>query len=110
MERATRTIAKQPDWFPDGFVKLDGAPEIEFQGYQYFSIPTDHSDFTETGVIGNPFTATAEKGEEALRRYGDHLASALEELQRAPVEVHTRNWPDRAGSRGPQPREGSAGR
>lgn len=95
MDRATKTIAKKPGWFPEGFVKLDGAPEIEFEGYQYFAIPTDHGDFTDTGVIGNPFTATAEKGEEALRRYGDHLAAALVELQKAPVEVHTRDWPDR---------------
>lgn len=95
MDRATRTLAKKPEWFPDDFVKLDGAPEIEYRGYQYFAIPTDHSDFTDTGVIGNPFTATAEKGEEALERYADHLAGALAELQKPAVEVHTRDWRER---------------
>ena len=32
----------------------------------YFVFPMDHNEFSRTGVIGNPLTATAEKGEEAL--------------------------------------------
>lgn len=96
MDRAVHTRARKPDWFPEGFVKLDGAPDVEFEGYQYFALPTDHSDFTPTGIIGNPERATAEKGEEALRRYAEHLAGALEEFQRPLVDVHTREWNDRA--------------
>ena len=42
MDRAVNQKVKQPDWFPEGFVKLDGAPDVEFQGYQYFLFPTDH--------------------------------------------------------------------
>ena len=67
MGRAVNQQVKKPDWFPDSFIKLDGAPEVEFQGYQYFLFPTDHADFTPSGVIGNPFRATAEKGEKTLR-------------------------------------------
>jgi creatinine amidohydrolase len=47
-------------------------------------------------VIGNPFRATAEKGEQTYELYAEHLAAALVEFQKVPVEVHTRAWPDRA--------------
>src|SRR5579871_708573 len=68
MERAVHTRAGRPSWLPEGFVKLDGAPDVEFQGYQYFSFPMDHEEWTPSGVIGNPLTATAEKGEIAIQR------------------------------------------
>ena len=58
------------------FGKKDGAPDIQFEGYQYFSFPMDHHEFTDSGVIGNPMRATAEKGEEAFRRYAEHVAKA----------------------------------
>jgi creatinine amidohydrolase len=96
MDRAVNQQVSKPDWFPDSFIKLDGAPEVEFQGYQYFLFPTDHADFTPSGVIGNPFRATAEKGETTYELYAEHLAAALEEFQKVPVEVHTREWRDRA--------------
>jgi creatinine amidohydrolase len=96
MDRAVHERPRRPDWFPDSFVKLDGAPDVEFQGYQYFLFPTDHSDFTPSGVIGNPFRASAEKGRETYERYARHLADALVEFEKVAVHVHTRDWPDRA--------------
>jgi creatinine amidohydrolase len=96
MERAVNQKVKRPDWFPEGFVKLDGAPDVEFQGYQYFWFPTDHSDFTETGIIGNPMRGTATKGETAFERYADHLAAALAEFERLEVDVHDREFRRRA--------------
>jgi creatinine amidohydrolase len=96
MDRAVNQKVKKPDWFPEGFVKLDGAPDVEFQGYQYFLFPTDHEDFTPSGVIGNPLRATAEKGQRTYDLYAEHLAAALEEFQKAPVAVHTREWRERA--------------
>jgi len=96
MDRAVDQKVTKPDWFPDTFVKLDGAPDVEFQGYQYFLFPTDHQEFTPSGVFGIPVRATAEKGEETYRRYAQHLADALVEFQKVPVEVHTREWRDRA--------------
>lgn len=95
MDRAVDTRASKPEWFPESFVKLDGAPDVEFEGYQYFALPTDHSDFTPTGIIGNPHRATVEKGEAALAGYADHLAAALEQFQTVPVDVHTREWRER---------------
>lgn len=96
MDRAVDQRAHKPDWFPEGFVKLDGAPDVEFQGYQYFLFATDHEDFTPSGVIGNPFRATAEKGEQTYTRFAEHLAAALDEFEKVEVHVHTRDWADRA--------------
>lgn len=95
MERAARTETHIPGWLPEAFQKADGAPDVQFNGYQYFQFPMDHDEFTETGVIGNPMRASAEKGEEAFRRYAAHLVEALAELQRVEVNVHTREFRDR---------------
>ena len=65
MERAVNQRVKRPDWFPDGFIKLDGAPDVEFHGYQYFAFATEHSDFTDSGVIGNPLRGTLKRANES---------------------------------------------
>jgi len=96
MDRAVDQRAQHPDWFPEAFVKRDGNPDVEFQGYQYFVFATDHEDFTPSGVIGNPFRATAEKGEATYTRFAEHLAAALAEFEKVDVKVHTREWPDHA--------------
>jgi creatinine amidohydrolase len=96
MDRAVNQKVKRPDWFPESFVKLDGAPDVEFRGYQYFGFPTDHEDFTPSGIIGNPFRATAEKGDRAYDLFAEHLAAALDEFMTVPVDVHTRDWRERA--------------
>jgi creatinine amidohydrolase len=89
MDRAVRTLTEVPRWLPGTFGKKDGAPDIQFEGYSYFQFPMDHHEFTDSGVIGNPERATRAKGEEAFRRYAEHVARAVREL--AQVEVHVRN-------------------
>src|SRR5258708_8311556 len=54
MDRAVDTRAHAPAWLPKGFDKADGAPDIEFGGYQYFNFPMDHGNFTQTAPIRNP--------------------------------------------------------
>jgi creatinine amidohydrolase len=95
MDRAAQDRAQVPSWLPDSFLKRDGAPDVEFEGYQYFSFPMDHAEFSRTGVIGNPLTATAEKGEEALERFSDHLARAIEEFRGLDVRVTRRAFEER---------------
>jgi creatinine amidohydrolase len=95
MERAAQDRAQVPGWLPDSFIKKDGAPDVEFDGYQYFVFPMDHEEFSRTGVIGNPMTATAEKGEEALERFADHLVKAIDEFRPLEVEVTRRAFEDR---------------
>ena len=95
MERAEFTDAHIPEYLPDSFAKPDGAPDVAFDGYNYFRFPMEHHEFIESGVIGNPLRATAEKGEETFRRYSQHVALVIQELMKVPVEVHDREWVDR---------------
>jgi hypothetical protein len=75
--------------------KSDGAPDVQFEGYQYFSFPMDRGEFSRTGVIGNPMTATPAKGEEALERFSDHLARAIDEFRGLSVDVRRREFEER---------------
>ena len=95
MERATHTETHIPSWLPAAFTKADGAPDVEFKGYQYFQFPMDHDEFTDTGVIGNPMRATAEKGEQAFQRYAAHLVDAIAELSKVDVQVFNREFRER---------------
>jgi len=95
MERAVDTRAHTPEFLPDAFKKDDGMPDTEFEGYQYFTFPMDHHEFVDNGIIGNPMRATPEKGFEAFRRYSEHTARGILELQTVPVEVHDREFVDR---------------
>ena len=95
MDRAAQDRATVPAWLPDSFIKKDGAPDVEFDGYQYFVFPMDHDEFSRTGVIGNPLTASAEKGEVALERFADHLVKAIDEFRPLEVAVTRRAFEDR---------------
>jgi len=95
IDRAADDRAQAPPWLPETFIKQDGAPDVEFRGYQYFVFPMDHGEFSRTGVIGNPFRATAEKGEQALERFADHLAAAIDEFRPLEVEITRRAFEER---------------
>jgi creatinine amidohydrolase len=95
MERAAFTRAHIPEYLPKSFEKRDGMPDVEFEGYKYFTFPMDHHEFIESGVIGNPLRATKAKGEEAFRRLSEHVARGILELMKVPVEVHNREFVDR---------------
>jgi creatinine amidohydrolase len=95
MERADFTRAHIPDFLPKTFAKKDGMPDVEFEDYKYFTFPMDHHEFIESGTIGNPMRATAEKGEEAFHRLSEHVARGVLELMKVPVEVHSREFVDR---------------
>ena len=95
MDRADFTKAHIPDFLPKSFEKKDGMPDVEFDGYKYFTFPMDHHEFIESGTIGNPMRATVEKGEEAFRRYSEHVARGILELMKVEVEVKNREFVDR---------------
>jgi creatinine amidohydrolase len=95
MDRAAEDRAQVPPWLPDSFIKQDGAPDVEFDGYQYFVFPMDHGEFSKTGVIGNPMRATAAKGEQALERFADHLVKAIDEFRPLTVDIRRRAFEDR---------------
>jgi len=95
MDRANFTKAHIPEFLPKTFAKKDGMPDVEFDGFKYFTFPMDHHEFIESGVIGNPLRASKKKGEEAFRRLSEHVARGVLELMKVPVEVHTRAFIDR---------------
>lgn len=95
MDRAEKTLAHIPGWLPNSFGKNDGMPDVQFDGYKYFQFPMDHHEFIESGTIGNPMRASAEKGEEAFRRYSEHVARGILELLKVPVNVHDREFVNR---------------
>lgn len=95
MDRAEKTLAHIPAFLPKTFGKKDGMPDVEFEGYKYFTFPMDHHEFIESGTIGNPMRATADKGEEALRRLSEHCAKGIAELMKVPVTVHNREFINR---------------
>jgi creatinine amidohydrolase len=92
MDRAPTDKAHAPKWLGPAWEKKDGMPDAEFQGYQYFNFPFDHEEFTDSGVMGVPEMGTAEKGEEAFRRFSKYLIDAVEELEKVDVEVKNRDW------------------
>lgn len=93
MDRAIKSErTKTPPFLPDSFIKKDGTPSVEFEGYNYFVFPMEHREFSDTGLIGNPLRASAAKGAEANRRFGEHLARALMELENVKVEVRNREF------------------
>lgn len=95
MERAEKALVHIPAFLPDTFRKNDGMPDVKFEGYKYFSFPMDHHEFIESGTIGNPLRATAAKGEEAFRRYSEHVARGILELMKVHVEIRNREFVDR---------------
>lgn len=96
MDRAVKSErTKTPPFLPESFLKKDGTPTVEFEGYNYFIFPMEHREFSDTGLIGNPLRGTKEKGEEANRRYGEHLGRALKDLEKVKVEVKNREFINR---------------
>ena len=55
----------------------------------------EYAEITDTGATGNARRATPEKGEEAFRRFSEHIARGVLELSKAPVTVHHREFIDR---------------
>jgi creatinine amidohydrolase len=92
MDRAIDARAHAPEWLPDAFKKDDANPDAAFKGYEYFYFPMDHNEMADHGVIGNPFRATKEKGEQIFERFSDYLAEALEELRSVPVKIIEREF------------------
>lgn len=96
MDRAKNEVTHAPKWLPKGFKKTDGAPSVQFKGYEYFVFPMEHRDFSDTGTIGNPLRATKEKGEKTYDLYANHLAAAIKEFETLDVQPTVQEFKDRA--------------
>ena len=96
MDRASAEKAHKPSWLPDSFMKTDGAPTISFNGYEYFNMSLEHREFSDTGTMGNPLRGSKEKGKIMIERFSEHLAAAIEELKKIKVNIHQREFIERA--------------
>lgn len=96
MHRAVSDRAHAPRWMGPAFSKIDGTGTVNFQGSENIWVPMEHHEYSDTAVIGNPFRATAEKGEEIFRRMAQHLADFVQEVRKFPVEITARDYPERA--------------
>jgi len=96
MDRAVDARAHAPSWMPEAFQKSDATWDAQFKGYEYFYFPMDHDEMADYGVIGNPFRASPEKGQEIFRRFSEYLAEAIVELRKAPVQVTSRRFVSKA--------------
>ena len=48
--------------------------------------------FTDSGTMGVPQRGTAAKGEEAFKRFTNHLIDAVEELEKVDVTIKNQDW------------------
>jgi creatinine amidohydrolase len=96
MDRAVDARAHAPSWLPEAFQKSDATWDAQFKGHEYFYFPMDHDEMADYGVIGNPFRATADKGNEIFRRFAEYLAEAIVELRKAEVQVTSRQFISKA--------------
>jgi creatinine amidohydrolase len=96
MDRANKEFVHAPKWLSKAFSKVDGSAGVTFKGQEYIVIPMDHHEYSDTGVVGNPFRATPEKGEKLFERFSDYLADFLKEIKKMKVEVTNRPFTSRA--------------
>ena len=52
----------------------------------------DHQEYSDTGLIGNPFRASAEKGDKLFQRKAEIMAAFCNELKKLKVEVKNRSY------------------
>jgi creatinine amidohydrolase len=87
-----------PDWFGEAVSKISGmGSALSFEGAPNIHVGLDDSEYTRKAVERpEPSQAAPERGEELLDSLSDHLARFCEHLKGIEVEVHTRDWPERA--------------
>jgi len=96
MDRAVDQRTHAPSWMGAAFSKHDGSSGVTFQKQEYVVIPMEHHEYSDVGVVGNPFRATAEKGEKLFERFSKYLVDFLAEVRKIKVEVKNREFTSRA--------------
>jgi len=96
LERTGKDFTHAPKWLTEKFTKKNGSPYVALKGWDCAYIPMDHPEYSDTGLIGNPFRASAEKGKKIVTRIADYLVDFLGELKKIKVEVRNRDYSTRA--------------
>lgn len=93
LERTDQDRTHAPRWLDQSkFSKENGSPYVKFNDWYGYYIPMDHHEYSDTGLVGNPFRATKEKGERIFERISDHMAEFLKEIKGLQVEVKNRAY------------------
>ncbi|MFQ5711667.1 MAG: creatininase family protein [Candidatus Geothermarchaeales archaeon] len=96
MERALKADVHAPRWLSEKFIKRDGSASVTFEGAENIVIPMEHHEYSDYGVVGDPFKATKEKGERLFERFASHLAKFLDEVKGIQVTIKNREFTLRA--------------
>jgi creatinine amidohydrolase len=99
LDRTQKDFAHRPKWMAsagDKFKKDNGSPYVIMNGMNVAWVPMDHQEYSDTGLIGNPFRASAAKGEKIIQRKAEILAEFCSELKKMTIEVHNRDYTRRA--------------
>jgi creatinine amidohydrolase len=87
-----------PAFLGDAFAKTSGmGSTLTFEGASNVHVGLDDSEYTRRAVEDPPPSmANADRGEKLLDALSDHLASFAREVTAMKVDVHQRDWPQRA--------------
>ena len=99
LDRTDKDFTHRPHWLDccgDKFTKRNGSPYVTMHGNDLAWVPMDHQEYSDTGLIGNPFRATADKGRRIIQRKAELLAEFCNELKKVKIEVRNRDYNRRA--------------
>ncbi len=102
LERAKKDWTHPPKWITevsDKFIKMNGSPYLTMNGLDVAWVPMDHQEYSDTGLVGypgNPFRASAQKGETIVKEKAKLLAEFVEEIKKVKVEIKNREFTERA--------------
>ena len=97
IENAVKTRGHAPSFMPERFTKDSADPWATFDGkYKCLYVPLEHSEVTETGVLGNPLRGTKEKGAKSFELQSNVFADVLNELRKVKIVAENREFIDRA--------------
>ncbi len=93
LERTDKDFTHAPRWLPqDRFTKQNGSAYVNYRGQDMVYMPMDHREYSDTGLIGNPFHASAEKGNKILDVVSGYFAAFIGELKQLKVEATNRDY------------------
>jgi len=94
-ERMVKELPTTPSYLPEGSVKDSGSGF----GFKYKDFPArmafDQPEYGVSGVMGNPFLGSREKGEKIYERMTDLFAEFIRGIKDVKVEIKKRDFPER---------------
>jgi creatinine amidohydrolase len=95
LERTDKDFPHPPKWISEvstKFSKKNGSPYLTMNGLDVAWVPMDHQEYSDTGLIGNPFRASAEKGKKIIYAKAKIMAEFIEEVKKIKVEIRNQDY------------------